>query len=151
MNAARSAPLLLAENDNALDDSGVSSSPRARIALRSPLTREGAVPAPACRAFHEVAGQRLFSSIVAVEQYGGPPCWRASVTLWGRPNEERRELALHLAYELLSGVGIGAFAVEQRGSVTFVRRPLSARERLVLRPSATPLAGSSSRKLHIEP
>lgn len=133
MNAARSAPLLVAENDNAVDDDGVlSSSPRGRIALGAPLLSEASVPIAACRQFHEVAGQRLFSSIVVVEQYGGAPRWRASVTLWGRPNAERRELALHLAQQLISGLGVGISTLEQRGSVTFVRRALSPAERAAL-------------------
>lgn len=132
MNAARVLDVL-AENDNALDDTGVlASSPRARIALNAPLTRADQVPAAPCRKFHNVAGERLFSSIVAVEQYDGAPRWRVSVTLWGRGNAERRELALLLAQQLLSGLGAGAISVEQGPSVTMVRRALSPRERAVL-------------------
>lgn len=135
MNAARSTPVLdlLAANDNALDDSGLlSSCPRARVALSSPLASAGAVPPAACRRHHDVGGERLFSSIVAVEQFGGAPRWRVSVTTWGKPTGERRELALVLARQLLSGLGAGKYDVEQRASVTLVRRPLSPRERAVL-------------------
>ncbi len=133
MNAAARIVDLLAENDNALDDTGVlGSSPRARVALAAPLTRAGEIPAPACRRFHTVGGERVLSSIVAVEQFGGAPRWRASVTIWGRSNAERRELAQLLAQKLLSGLGSGELVIEQRASVTFVRRALSSRERAVL-------------------
>jgi hypothetical protein len=135
MNAARSTPVLdlLAANDNAVDDDGVlTSDPRARTALSSPLTHREAIPPAACRRHHDVSGERLFSSIVCVEQFDGAPRWRVSVTLWGRPTNERRDLAMMLARQVLSGLGTGAFTVEQRASVTLVRRALSPRERAVL-------------------
>jgi hypothetical protein len=141
MTAAARLLDILAENDNALDDTGVlASSPRARIALSAPLASPDAVPPPACRKFHDVGGERLLSSIVAVEQFGGAPRWRASVTIWGRPNAERREIALLLGHQLLSGLGSGEIVVEQRASVTFVRRALSSRERAVLAKSRLALA-----------
>lgn len=133
--SASAAPLLdlLAENDNAIDDAGVlSSSPRARVALGAPLTSPGAVPVAACRRHHELGGERVLTSIVAVEHFGGTARWRASVTIWGRPTRERTQVALLLARQLLSGLGCGAIDVEQRASVTIVRRSLSPRERAVL-------------------
>src|SRR5688572_26295753 len=108
--SASAAPLLdlLAENDNSIDDTGLlSSSPRARIALSAPLTAPGSVPPAACRSHHELGGERILTSIVAVEHFGGSARWRASVTLWGRPTRERGEVALLLARQLLSGLGTG--------------------------------------------
>lgn len=141
MTAAARLVDLLAENDNAHDGCGaLGSSPRARAALAAPLTRPHAVPAAACRRFHTLGGERVLSSIVAVEQFHGAPRWRASVTIWGRSTAERRELALVLAQKLLSGFGSGEIAIEQRASVTFVRRALSFGERVVLAKSRLALA-----------
>lgn len=135
MNAARSAPVLdiLAANDNAVDDEGVlSASPRARTALSTPLRQRDAVPSAACRRHHDIAGERAFSSIVCVEQFDGAPRWRVSVAIQGRPDDDRREVALSLARHLVGDVGAGALQVDQGPSVVIIRRALTPRERTVL-------------------
>ena len=132
MNAARSLPVLdlLAANDNAVDDDGVlGSNPRARAAIAAPLQSSDALPPASCRRWHEIRGERVLSSIVAVEWYGGSPRWRASVTVWGRGDDERHEVAELLAQQLLNGLGDGATTIEQSASTTILRRRLSARER----------------------
>jgi len=132
MNAARSLPVLdlLAANDNALDDDGLlRSNPRARAAIAAPLHASDALPHASCRRWHEIRGERVLSSIVALEWYGGAPRWRASVTVWGRANDERREVAELLAQQLLSGLGDGATTIEQSASTTILRRRMSPRER----------------------
>lgn len=132
MNAARPLPVLalLAANDNAVDDDGVlGSNPRARAAIAAPLQGADALPPASCRRWHEIRGERVLSSIVAVEWYGPSPRWRASVTVWGRSNEERREVAELLAQQLLTGLGTGATTIEQSASTTIIRRRLSPRER----------------------
>lgn len=119
--------MITAANDN-VGDALLASNPRARLAVDAPLLSFGAAPSPSCRNWHVLDGVKTLSSIVAIEGYGGPPRWRASVTIWGHATEERLEVANRLAYQLLSGVGTGATTYERIGSTLILRRYLSTRE-----------------------
>lgn len=119
----------LAENDNAQSETR---DPRARAALLSPVRERQAAPA-ACRKHHTVGGERVLASTVAVERVGGVARWRISVALWGRSNQERRDVALLLAQHLALAVGQGPLEIEVGTSTWFVRRALTQAERLLLR------------------
>lgn len=127
MNAAR--PLRPAITLNAANDNGAGLPPRARAALRKPLSTATSTPAPECRRWHTVDGERTLSSILVVEPGG---TWRMSVTAWGLVDEQRAALAWLLAHQLMAGLGTGDLHAETVGSTTFVRRALSPDERALL-------------------
>lgn len=120
----------VAMNDNAAHPSV--GCDRARAALASPLRRTGQVPAPSCRRWHTVRGERVLSSIVAVEHVGGAPTWRASATIWGSITAERRRIALLLTEHLLASVGQGSLSIESHGGTTIARKALTAAEARLL-------------------
>jgi hypothetical protein len=130
MAAAISIPLAFdPANDNARATSARRGEPgpRARTALAAPLHEGRAVPVPACRRWHTVHGARILSSVVAVD--GRASCWRVSVTIWGRPNAERRAIAELLARRLIDGIGTGPVDVERGPCVLVLRRALAFEER----------------------
>lgn len=128
--AARGLLPVLADNDNAPETTP--RDPRARAALGVPLRRAGEAPLPALRRFHEISGERLLSSVVAVEHGSGEPRWRISVQIAGHPHPHRRDVALLLAQQLALGQGQGPLDVQQRACTVFVRRALSSVERALL-------------------